>query len=221
MRIYKGDIFYADLTPVVGCEQGGIRPILIVQNDIGNRYSPTVIVAAITSRTEKSHLPTHIRLCSQQYGLRQNSLVLLEQVRTIDRPGLQAVLEAAKAGSFQVLLVDSVSRIGRIWQRPSTLFKQSTAAGSAFTPPWREKSRCLISPCRRSNWGRKAFYDKHFSGKRSPLFNGAQLPHLSSGAGKNQPCGISDCRRICGRKVQAEAPDYLVDFVIAMSASMW
>lgn len=89
MRIYKGDIFYADLTPVVGCEQGGIRPVLIIQNDIGNRYSPTVIVAAITSRTEKNPLPTHIRLCSQQYGLRQNSLVLLEQVRTIDRSRLR------------------------------------------------------------------------------------------------------------------------------------
>jgi mRNA interferase MazF len=89
MRIYKGDMFYADLTPVVGCEQGGIRPIFIVQNDIGNRYSPTVIVAAITSRTEKNRLPTHIRLCSQQYGLRQNSLVLLEQVRTIDRSRLR------------------------------------------------------------------------------------------------------------------------------------
>ena len=89
MHIYKGDMFYADLTPVVGCEQGGIRPILIVQNDIGNRYSPTVIVAAITSRTEKNYLPTHIRLCSKQYGLRQNSLVLLEQVRTIDRSRLR------------------------------------------------------------------------------------------------------------------------------------
>ncbi len=89
MLIYKGDMFYADLTPVVGCEQGGIRPILIVQNDVGNRYSPTVIVAAITSRTGKGHLPTHIRLCSQQYGLHQNSLVLLEQVRTIDRSRLR------------------------------------------------------------------------------------------------------------------------------------
>lgn len=89
MRIYKGDMFYADLTPVVGCEQDGIRPVLIIQNDIGNRYSPTVIVAAITSRTEKNPLPTHIQLCSQQYGLRQNSLVLLEQVRTIDRSRLR------------------------------------------------------------------------------------------------------------------------------------
>lgn len=89
MRIYKGDIFYADLTPVVGCEQGGIRPVLIVQNNIGNRYSPTVIVAAITSRTGKQHLPTHIGLGGPQNGLRQNSLVLLEQVRTIDRSRLR------------------------------------------------------------------------------------------------------------------------------------
>ena len=89
MRIYKGDIFYADLTPVVGCEQGGIRSVLIVQNNIGNRYSPTVIVAAITSRTGKQHLPTHIRLGEPQNGLRQNSLVLLEQVRTIDRSRLR------------------------------------------------------------------------------------------------------------------------------------
>lgn len=89
MRIYKGDIFYADLTPVVGCEQGGIRPVLIVQNNIGNRYSPTVIVAAITSRTGKQHLPTHIGLGEPQNGLRQNSLVLLEQVRTIDRSRLR------------------------------------------------------------------------------------------------------------------------------------
>ena len=89
MRIYKGDIFYADLAPVVGCEQGGIRPVLIIQNNIGNRYSPTVIVAAITSRTGKQHLPTHIGLGEPQNGLRQNSLVLLEQVRTIDRSRLR------------------------------------------------------------------------------------------------------------------------------------
>ena len=89
MHIYKGDIFYADLTPVVGCEQGGIRPVLIVQNNIGNRYSPTVIVAAITSRTGKQYLHTHIELGEPQNGLRQNSLVLLEQVRTIDRSRLR------------------------------------------------------------------------------------------------------------------------------------
>ena len=87
--VSRGEIYFAELNPVQGSEQGGVRPVLIIQNDIGNRYSPTVIVAAITSRTEKSHLPTHIRLCSQQYGLRQNSLVLLEQVRTIDRSRLR------------------------------------------------------------------------------------------------------------------------------------
>jgi mRNA interferase MazF len=88
MQIKKGDIFYADLTPVVGCEQGGIRPVLIIQNDIGNRYSPTVIAAAITSSTDKHQLPTHILLDSSQHGLRSNSVVLLEQVRTIDRSRL-------------------------------------------------------------------------------------------------------------------------------------
>lgn len=89
MRIYKGDIYYADLTPVVGCEQGGIRPVLIIQNNIGNLYSPTVIVAAITSRTAKQYLPTHIGLDEHQNGLRQYSLVMLEQVRTIDRSRLR------------------------------------------------------------------------------------------------------------------------------------
>lgn len=89
MHIYKGDIFCADLTPVVGCEQGGIRPVLIIQNDIGNLYSPTVIVAAITSRTKKNPLPPHIHLCGEDHGLRQSSIVLLEQVRTIDRSRLR------------------------------------------------------------------------------------------------------------------------------------
>lgn len=89
MQIKKGDIFYADLTPVIGCEQGGIRPVLIIQNDIGNRYSPTVIAAAITSNTDKHPLPTHILLDNSQYGLRSNSVVLLEQVRTIDRSRLR------------------------------------------------------------------------------------------------------------------------------------
>lgn len=88
MQIRKGDIFYADLTPVVGCEQGGIRPVLVIQNDTGNRYSPTVIVAAITSHIDKHPLPTHIFLDNRQHRLRNNSVVLLEQVRTIDRSRL-------------------------------------------------------------------------------------------------------------------------------------
>ncbi|OCN02114.1 PemK family transcriptional regulator [Clostridium sp. W14A] len=92
MDLRRGDVFYADLMPVIGCEQGGLRPVLIVQNDIGNRYSPTVIVAAITSRMEKNPLPTHVPLTGEHIGLRQNSIVMLEQIRTIDRSRLRAYL---------------------------------------------------------------------------------------------------------------------------------
>lgn len=77
-------MYYADLSPVVGCEQGGVRPVLIIQNNVGNRYSPTVIVAAITSRMDKHPLPTHVAI-SRRYGLQKNSMILLEQVRTIDK----------------------------------------------------------------------------------------------------------------------------------------
>ena len=85
MQIKKGDIYYADLTPVIGSEQGGIRPVLIVQNDVGNYYSPTVIAAAITSRSKKRYLPTHIRLNTSFGGLHPGSTIMLEQLRTIDR----------------------------------------------------------------------------------------------------------------------------------------
>jgi len=83
--IKRGDIFYADLSPVVGSEQGGIRPVLVVQNDIGNKYSPTVIAAAITSQINKAKLPTHIEISAQEYGLAKDSVILLEQIRTIDK----------------------------------------------------------------------------------------------------------------------------------------
>lgn len=89
MVIKRGDIFYADLSPVVGSEQGGIRPVLIVQNDIGNKYSPTVIAAAITSQINKAKLPTHIELNAQEYGLLKDSVILLEQIRTIDKKRLR------------------------------------------------------------------------------------------------------------------------------------
>ena len=89
MSIRRGDIYYADLSPVVGSEQGGVRPVLIVQNDVGNRFSPTVIAAAITSRQEKTRLPTHIMLHSEGCGLSKNSVVLLEQIRTIDKKRLR------------------------------------------------------------------------------------------------------------------------------------
>lgn len=89
MTIKRGDIYYADLSPVVGSEQGGIRPVLIVQNDVGNRYSPTVIAAAITSQHDKSNLPTHIKVNAEGCGLTKDSIVLLEQVRTIDKRRLK------------------------------------------------------------------------------------------------------------------------------------
>jgi mRNA interferase MazF len=87
--IKRGDIFYADLSPVIGSEQGGIRPVLVVQNDIGNKYSPTVIAAAITSQINKAKLPTHIELDAKEYGLQKDSVVLLEQIRTIDKRRLR------------------------------------------------------------------------------------------------------------------------------------
>jgi len=87
--IKKGDIYYADLSPVVGSEQGGVRPVLIVQNDVGNKYSPTVIAAAITSQMNKARLPTHIELSAKSYGLTKDSVILLEQIRTIDKTRLK------------------------------------------------------------------------------------------------------------------------------------
>lgn len=103
MQIRKGDLFYADLTPVIGCEQGGVRPVLIVQNDIGNRYSPTVIVAAVTSRTGKHPLPTHIAIGGGQSGLRPSSVALLEQIRTIDRSRLREYIGHLSGDAMQAV----------------------------------------------------------------------------------------------------------------------
>lgn len=89
MNVKRGDVFYADLSPVVGSEQGGIRPVLVIQNDIGNKYSPTIIVAAITSQINKAKLPTHVEISAPEYGLPKDSVVLLEQVRTIDKKRLR------------------------------------------------------------------------------------------------------------------------------------
>jgi mRNA interferase MazF len=89
MIVKRGDIFYADLSPVVGSEQGGVRPVIIIQNDIGNKYSPTVIVAAITSQINKAKLPTHVEISSEEYGLNKDSVVLLEQIRTLDKKRLK------------------------------------------------------------------------------------------------------------------------------------
>ncbi len=89
MIIKRGDMFYADLSPVVGSEQGGVRPVLIIQNDLGNKYSPTVIAAAITSQTNKTKLPTHIEIGKDTEGLKSNSVILAEQIRTIDKSRLK------------------------------------------------------------------------------------------------------------------------------------
>ena len=89
MEVHRGEVFYADLSPVVGSEQGGVRPVLIVQNEIGNRHSPTVIAAAITSRLDKARLPTHINIRAADTGLAKDSVVLLEQIRTIDKTRLK------------------------------------------------------------------------------------------------------------------------------------
>ncbi len=105
MEIKRGDLYYADLSPVVGSEQGGIRPILVVQNDVGNKYSPTIIAAAITSKLNKAKLPTHIELSAKIYGLEKDSVVLLEQIRTLDKKRLKA-----KIGELENFKMSEVNR---------------------------------------------------------------------------------------------------------------
>ena len=95
MVVKRGEIYYADLSPVVGSEQGGIRPVLIVQNDVGNKYSPTVIVAAITSQLNKTKMPTHIDIDAKEYGLSKDSVILLEQIRTLDKRRLKEKIGTA------------------------------------------------------------------------------------------------------------------------------
>ena len=104
MSVKRGEIYYADLSPVVGSEQGGIRPVLIVQNDVGNRHSPTVIAAAITSQRAKNHLPTHIEVQADKCGLAKDSIVLLEQIRTIDKKRLKD-----KMGELDLNAMDKVN----------------------------------------------------------------------------------------------------------------
>ncbi|MBQ2766825.1 MAG: type II toxin-antitoxin system PemK/MazF family toxin [Clostridia bacterium] len=103
MSVKRGDIYYADLSPVVGSEQGGLRPVLIIQNDIGNRYSPTVIAAAITSRLSKTRLPTHIDIFAERAGLSKDSVILLEQIRTIDKRRLKEKMGHLDDDTMQVV----------------------------------------------------------------------------------------------------------------------
>ena len=109
--VKRGDIYFADLSPVVGSEQGGVRPVLVIQNDVGNRYSPTVIVSAITSQLSKAKLPTHIELSSSDYHLPKNSVVLLEQIRTLDKRRLKekiTVIDEAKMKELNKALLISL-----------------------------------------------------------------------------------------------------------------
>lgn len=111
MDIVRGEIYYADLSPVVGSEQGGVRPVLVIQNDVGNKYSPTIIIAAITSQLTKAKLPTHIELNKDKYNLVKDSVVLLEQIRTLDKRRLKeriGVVDKATMQSIDVALMISL-----------------------------------------------------------------------------------------------------------------
>ena len=112
MNIKRGDIYYADLSPVVGSEQGGIRPVLIVQNDVGNRFSPTVIAAAITSQQSKANLPTHIPLTANTSGLAKDSVVLLEQIRTLDKRRLKEKISSIDVLSMKQIDVAIMISLG-------------------------------------------------------------------------------------------------------------
>ena len=101
--IKRGELYYADLSPVVGSEQGGVRPVLVVQNDIGNKYSPTIIAAAVTSKLTKAKLPTHIEISASSYGLMKNSVVLLEQIRTLDKKRLKEKIGELNKSTMELI----------------------------------------------------------------------------------------------------------------------
>ncbi|WPC17154.1 type II toxin-antitoxin system PemK/MazF family toxin [Pediococcus inopinatus] len=108
-NVKRGDIFYADLSPVVGSEQGGMRPVLIVQNNIGNHYSPTVIVAAITAKIQKPKMPTHVGITAAETGVERNSVILLEQIRTIDKQRLKD--QVGQLTTSKMLEVDAALKV--------------------------------------------------------------------------------------------------------------
>lgn len=102
-NVKRGEIYYADLSPVVGSEQGGVRPVLIIQNDIGNKYSPTIIACAVTSQLTKAKLPTHIEIKQDSFGLPRDSVILLEQIRTLDKRRLKEKIGALDDGTMQMV----------------------------------------------------------------------------------------------------------------------
>ena len=126
-EVKRGEVFYADLSPVVGSEQGGVRPVLIVQNDVGNRHSPTVIAAAITSKQDKTNLPTHIGIKAGTGGLTRDSVVLLEQVRTLDKRRLRE-----RAGQIDP---DVQRRVDRRWKSASGWRRSRAAPRNSWLTP--------------------------------------------------------------------------------------
>ena len=112
MEILRGEIYYADLSPVVGSEQGGVLPVLVIQNDVGNKYSPTVIVAAITSKLSKAKLPTHIELDKDKYNLPKDSVVLLEQIRTLDKMRLKEKVSVLDEKTMQRVEIATMISLG-------------------------------------------------------------------------------------------------------------
>ena len=126
INIKRGDIYYADLSPVVGSEQGGLRPVLIVQNDIGNRYSPTVIAAAITSKLGKNKLPTHIDIYASEVGLAKDSVILLEQIRTLDKRRLREKMGHLNE-SVMARVNDAISVSFGLVEQPAPLRERSSA----------------------------------------------------------------------------------------------
>ena len=142
ISVKRGDIYYADLSPVVGSEQGGLRPVLIIQNDVGNRYSPTVIAAAITSRMSKTKLPTHIDILADKVGLSKDSVVLLEQIRTLDKRRLKEKMghldEAMMSAVNNAIAVSFGLSEQEVGARPAAAPIVSPAAAAVVTPPQTE-----------------------------------------------------------------------------------
>ena len=134
-NIKRGDIYYADLSPVVGSEQGGIRPVLIVQNNVGNRYSPTVIAAAITSQINKAKMPTHITVGAPNYGLTKDSIILTEQIRTLDKRRLREKMGSLDENKMSTALLTLASFYLSVWRRPETsdCFEKGNGSRAALT----------------------------------------------------------------------------------------
>lgn len=146
-QIRRGDIYYADLSPVVGSEQGGLRPVLIIQNDVGNKYSPTVIAAAITSRMSKTRLPTHIDIYAERAGLARDSVILLEQIRTLDKRRLRERMghlddemmnrvNSAIAVSFGIMTAPTAGYEEEV--QPAAVAEVTIAQGTGDVPPQAE-----------------------------------------------------------------------------------